>query len=375
MLDTLHYWPRTYIMTGCVSFVLAAILTPVAIALLKRWGVMDAVSENKIHSHPVPRAGGIVIFIAFAVGVLLPNYRDNPMKGIMLGAGMCLLVGAIDDWRGGIPAVFKFITLLFVTYVMSLFDVQLRIFNSYWLDLLLTMIWVVGVTSSFNGIDNMDGLASGVATIVSTMYLVIALQAFFFAGTETPLSWFGLLAAGLIGSNIGFLLFNFKPARIFMGDAGSFFLGFTLAALGVMGEWSQNRIVSVSIPVLILGVPIFDFAYILLSRIIRGDTKTVREVIEHCAPDHLSHRLVWIGFSQPKAVLFIYMISFALGVSGVLLRNSTSYFDTALAFSQGLAIVVIVMVLMATAARRHQDAINEEVSQLHSVHTEEKRNI
>ncbi|HRK34013.1 MAG TPA: MraY family glycosyltransferase, partial [Candidatus Hydrogenedentes bacterium] len=199
MLDTLHYWPRTYIMTGCVSFVLAAILTPVAIALLKRWGVMDAVSENKIHSHPVPRAGGIVIFIAFAVGVLLPNYRDNPMKGIMLGAGMCLLVGAIDDWRGGIPAVFKFITLLFVTYVMSLFDVQLRIFNSYWLDLLLTMIWVVGVTSSFNGIDNMDGLASGVATIVSTMYLVIALQAFFFAGTETPLSWFGLLAAGLIG--------------------------------------------------------------------------------------------------------------------------------------------------------------------------------
>ncbi len=375
MLDTLHYWPRTYIMTGCVSFVLAAILTPVAIALLKRWGVMDAVSENKIHSHPVPRAGGIVIFIAFAVGVLLPNYRDNPMKGIMLGAGMCLLVGAIDDWRGGIPAVFKFITLLFVTYVMSLFDVQLRIFNSYWLDLLLTMIWVVGVTSSFNGIDNMDGLASGVATIVSTMYLVIALQAFFFAGTETPLSWFGLLAAGLIGSNIGFLLFNFKPARIFMGDAGSFFLGFTLAALGVMGEWSQNRIVSVSIPVLILGVPIFDFAYILLSRIIRGDTKTVREVIEHCAPDHLSHRLVWIGFSQPKAVLFIYMISFALGVSGVLLRNSTSYFDTALAFSQGLAIVVIVMVLMATAARRHQDAINEEVSQLHSVHTEDKRNI
>ena len=375
MLDTLHYWPRTYIMTGCVSFVLAAILTPVAIALLKRWGVMDAVSENKIHSHPVPRAGGIVIFIAFAVGVLLPNYRDNPMKGIMLGAGMCLLVGAIDDWRGGIPAVFKFITLLFVTYVMSLFDVQLRIFNSYWLDLLLTMIWVVGVTSSFNGIDNMDGLASGVATIVSTMYLVIALQAFFFAGTETPLSWFGLLAAGLIGSNIGFLLFNFKPARIFMGDAGSFFLGFTLAALGVMGEWSQNRIVSVSIPVLILGVPIFDFAYILLSRIIRGDTKTVREVIEHCAPDHLSHRLVWIGFSQPKAGLFIYMISFALGVSGVLLRNSTSYFDTALAFSQGLAIVVIVMVLMATAARRHQDAINEEVSQLHSVHTEDKRNI
>lgn len=348
-------------MTACVSFVVAALAMPVAITLLRRFGVIDHVTGHKIHDQPVPRGGGVVIFLAFAIGVLMPNYRDNPMKGVMLGSGVCLLVGAIDDWRGGVPAVLKFLTLVLVTYIMSQFGVQLRIFNFYWLDLLLTILWVVGVTSAFNGIDNMDGLAGGVATIVSTMYLIIALQAFFAAGTETSLSWFGLLAAGLIGSNFGFLIYNFKPARIFMGDAGSFFLGFTLAALGVMGEWSQNRVVSVSIPVLILGVPIFDFTYILIARILRGETKSIREVIEHCAPDHLSHRLVWIGFSQRKSVLFIYLISLAMGVSGVLLRNSTSYFDTVLAFVQGLAIVVIVIVLMSTAARRHQDVIAEEV--------------
>ncbi|MDZ4861719.1 MAG: hypothetical protein SGI88_22320 [Candidatus Hydrogenedentes bacterium] len=364
MLDQLHYWPRTYIMSACVSFVLAALGTPIAIMLFRRWGVIDHVSGNKIHDRPVPRAGGIVIFLAFAVGVLLPNYRDNPMKGIMLGAGVCLLVGAIDDWRGGIPAVLKFMTLLIVTFIMSRYGVLLNIFNIYWIDLILTMVWVVGVTSAFNGIDNMDGLAGGVSTIVATMYLAIAMQAFASAGTETSLSWFGLLASGLIGANLGFLIYNFKPARIFMGDAGSFFLGFTLAALGVMGEWNQNRIVSVAIPVLILGVPIFDFAYILLARILRGETRTLRQVIEHCAPDHLSHRLVWIGFSQPKSVLFIYLIAIAMGISGVLLRNSTSYFDTALALSQGFAIVVIVMVLMATAARRHQNAIAEEVERL-----------
>jgi UDP-GlcNAc:undecaprenyl-phosphate GlcNAc-1-phosphate transferase len=334
---------------------------PIAIFLLRRFGVIDHVSENKLHDRPVPRAGGVIIFIAFAIGVLLPNYRDNPMKGVMLGSGVCLLVGAIDDWRGGVPAVLKFLTLIGVTFIMSQYGVLLRIFNLYWLDLLLTILWIVGVTSAFNGIDNMDGLAGGVATIVSTMYLFIALQAFFAAGTETSLSWFGLLAAGLIGANLGFLVYNFKPARIFMGDAGSFFLGFTLAALGVMGEWSENRIVSVSIPVLILGVPIFDFAYILVARILQGETKSIRQVIEHCAPDHLSHRLVWIGFSQRKSVLFIYLVSIAMGISGVLLRNSTSYVDTVLAFAQGLAIVVIVIVLMSTAARRHQDAIAEEV--------------
>lgn len=287
------------------------------------------------------------------------------MKGVMFGAGVCLIVGAIDDLRG-VPAVLKFLTLLLVTFVMSHYGVLLKLSGLYWIDLLITLIWIVGVTSSFNGIDNMDGLASGIAAIVSTMYLVIAMQAFFAAGTETSLSWFGLMAAGLIGANLGFLIYNFKPARIFMGDSGSFFLGFTLAALGVMGEWSRNPVVSVSIPVLILGVPIFDFTYILIARILRGETRTLRSVIEHCAPDHLSHRLVWIGFSQRQSVLFIYLIAIALGVSGVLLRNSSSVFDTALALCQGVAIVVIVMVLMATAARRHRDYVASEVLHLHA---------
>lgn len=366
MLNQLHYWPRTYILAGCVSFVVSALAMPISILLLRRYGVIDKVSANKIHDRPVPRAGGIVIFIAFAIGVLLPNYRDNPMKGVMLGSAVCLLVGAIDDWRGGVPAVIKFLTLVGVTIVMSWYGVLLSTFNVYWLDLLLTILWIVGVTSAFNGLDNMDGLGGGVAAIVSTMYLIIALQVFFAEGTETSLSWFGLLAAGLIGANLGFLIYNFKPARIFMGDAGSFFLGFTLAALGVMGEWSDNRIVSVSIPVLILGVPIFDFAYILIARIIRGETKSIRQVIEHCAPDHLSHRLVWIGFSQRKAVMFIYLISIAMGISGVLLRNSTSYVDTVLALAQGIAVVVIVIVLMSSAARTHKAAIEDEVRKMNT---------
>ena len=361
MFAELPYWPRTYVLAGCVSFIVSALFMPVAIYLLRRYGVMDHVSENKIHEHPVPRSGGIVIFMAFAIAVLLPNYRDNPMKGILLGSGVCLLVGAIDDWRGGVPAILKFVTLVGVTFIMSRYGVLLHVFNIYWVDLPLTILWVVGVTSAFNGLDNMDGLSSGVAAIVSTMYLVIALQAFYVKGTETSLSWFGLLAAGLIGANLGFLIYNFKPARIFMGDAGSFFLGFTLAALGVMGEWSENRIISISIPVLILGVPVFDFAYILIARMVRGDTRSLREAIEHCAPDHLSHRLVWIGFSQRKAVLFIYLIAIAMGVSGVLLRNSVSYVDTGLAFAQGIAIIVIVVVLMSTAARTHKAAIDDEV--------------
>lgn len=360
MLQQLHYWPRTYIQVGCIAFLVAVSLMPIAIRLLGRLGVIDQVAANKIHTRPIARGGGIVIFIAFAVAVLYPNYRDNPMKGVLLGSAICLVVGAIDDIKGGIPATLKFFTLVGVTIIMSQYGVLIRVFGSYPLDLLLTILWVVGVTSAINGIDNMDGLAGGISTIVSTMYLIIALQAFIAAGTETSLSWFGLLAAGLIGSNIGFLVYNTKPARVFMGDSGSFFLGFTLAALGVMGEWSRNPIVSISIPLLILGVPIFDFIYILVARIIRGDTRTIRQVIDHCATDHLSHRLVWMGFGQYQAVLFIYLLCVVMGVSGVLLRNSTSLVDTALALFQGLTIVSLVFILMAIAARKPRALIAEQ---------------
>jgi UDP-GlcNAc:undecaprenyl-phosphate/decaprenyl-phosphate GlcNAc-1-phosphate transferase len=242
--------------------------------------------------------------------------------------------------------------LFAATLVLYWFDVQLNLVQWAPLDVALTMLWITGFTSAFNGLDNMDGLASGVAVIVSTMFLTIALQAFYLAGTETSLSWFGMLAAGLIGANLGFLIYNFKPARVFMGDSGSFFLGFTLAALGVMGEWAEHRVIAVTIPILILGVPIFDFGYILLARIVRGETRTLRSVIEHCGTDHLSHRLVWIGFKQWQAVLVIYLICIILGLSGILLRNSSSGFDSALGLVQGLSILTIIVLLMAAADRR-----------------------
>ena len=353
------YWPRTYLLVGCTAFVLAALLMPLAIMLFRKIGMMDAVAANKIHEKPVPRGGGIVIFVAFAVAVLLPDYRSDGMNGILLGAFICLVVGALDDYIGGIPGFYKLITLVFATLILSQYGVRINIFQNEFLDVGLTILWIVGVTSAFNGTDNMDGLASGLSVIVAGMFLIIALQAYALTSSETSLSWFGMLAVGLIGANLGFLIYNSKPALIFMGDSGSFFLGFTLAALGVMGEWTENRIISCTIPILILGVPLFDFGYIIIARIISGKTRTLRDVIDHCAPDHLSHRLVWFGFTQRQAVFFIYLISITLGISGILLRSTTSLVDSQLALFQGLSIVTIVIILMVLAARRHDATLEK----------------
>lgn len=351
-----------YLYTGAIAFVLSAFAMPWAIRSLRRHEILDRVSADKIHTQPTPRGGGIVIFIAFAIAVLLPDYRNNPMKGVMIGSMICLVVGAVDDLRGGVPAMIKLAALTWATLIMSLFGVQLKLFGYFPLDLFLTWLWIVGVTSAFNGIDNMDGLAGGIAVIVSAMYLAIALDAHYAAGTETSLSWFGLMAAGLIGANLGFLLYNFKPAKVFMGDSGSFFLGFILAALGVMGEWADSRVVACTIPLLILGVPVFDFTYILIARILKGETKTLRQVIEHCATDHLSHRLVWLGFTQRRAVLFIYLMAFALGLAGLMLRHSTRGFDSALGLAQGGAVVALIVVLMVTAGGR-QAALERRVKE------------
>ncbi len=135
------YWPRTYIMVGCSAFIIAALLMPLAIMLLRRVGMMDAVAENKIHKQPVPRGGGIVIFIAFAVAVLLPDYRSEGMNGILLGAFMCLVVGAVDDYVGGIPGFYKLITLVAATLILSQYGVRINIFQNELLDVSVTILW------------------------------------------------------------------------------------------------------------------------------------------------------------------------------------------------------------------------------------------
>ena len=344
------YWPRTYIMVAITAFVLSAACMPIAIIVLRKLGLLDTVKEDRLHQRPVPRLGGVVMFFAFAVAVILPGYRSRAFNGVMVGALICLVIGAIDDLTGGkIPGIWKLATLVLVTFIMQWFGVHLQAFKNPWLDTLVMILWVVGVTSAFNGIDNMDGLASGVAIIVSAVYLFISMQAWWVVKTETSLAWFGMLSAGLIGTNLGFLIYNSKPARIFMGDSGSFFLGFMLAALGVMGEWNENRIISCTIPVLVLGVPLFDFAYVVITRILTGQTRTLVQVINHCGMDHISHRLTWIGFSQRRAVLFVYLICIAFGATGILLRNSVNYLDSALGILQGLSILTIVVVLMKTA--------------------------
>lgn len=297
------------------SFLLSAALSRLLAHLGPRLGLVDAPGDGKFHRRPTPLGGGIAIYLGLAPLVLFEPTRALTTLTILGGAGLVALVGLADDLRG-VSAPLKFLTLVALTSLLWSLGIGANTTRIAVVDFLITVLWMTGVSSALNAIDNMDGLAAGVAAIASACFLVIALQ----SG-----QWLlGALSAALLGATSGFLLCNFPPARIFMGDTGSFLLGFLLATLGVVGDWNSNEVIAAVIPVLVLGLPIFDLGFTVVRRHLNGVTRTPLEALSHCGTDHLSHRLVGIGLSPRDAVLFLYLIAASFGISALSLRHAAS---------------------------------------------------
>ncbi|MHB1391168.1 MAG: glycosyltransferase family 4 protein [Thermoleophilia bacterium] len=290
--------------SAVIAFLVAAaivfVITPTVGSIARLVGAMDEPDARKIHDDPIPRLGGLAIFFGFIIPALLFLELSKQMKGVLVGASLITLFGAVDDLRGTGPMT-KFVGQFaaagcLVWYGIHIDYITLPFVGS--LDLIpalaipLTLLWTVALINIVNFIDGMDGLAAGVCTIASGTFAVIAIS----MGRPGA----GILAAILAGTTLGFLRHNFFPASIFMGDSGSMLLGFILAAVTVHGVLKSVAAVTLVIPLLILGVPIFDLSFAILRRV-----KNRQNIFR---PDrgHLHHRLFNIGFSQRKAVLILY---------------------------------------------------------------------
>ena len=207
-------------------------------------------------------------------------------------------------------------------------------------NLILTVIWIVGITNAMNFFDGMDGLATGLSAIIAIFIAIVSFQ------TSQP--FMGWIALAVLGSCIGFLPFNFrpkKPAAIFLGDAGSTFLGFVLGALAIKGYWADNRpIVSFATPILIFWILIFDMAYITIERIVTGKVKNFKEWIDYVGTDHLHHRLYALLGNKRGAVLTIFLFSATLGLSSIVLRNARTI-DALVLVLQAFLIVIIFTII------------------------------
>ena len=297
----------------------ALISTPVVRSLAFRVGAVDVPKDNRrMHNHPIPRMGGLAIFFGFILSVLIFIPLTPELRGMLLGSVVIVILGILDDIFA-LPALPKFFVQIGAALIAVLAGNRIdflsnpNIFSSEpfwdlgWLAVPITALWIVGITNAVNLIDGLDGLACGVSTISSMTLLVIALV------MEEP--DVAILMGALSGACIGFLPYNLNPAKIFMGDTGSTFLGFILAVVSIQGLFKFYAIISFAVPFLMLGLPIFDTCFAILRRVSHGQSPM--------APDrgHIHHRLIDMGFTQKQAVAVLYIISAILGLSAVVLTT------------------------------------------------------
>jgi len=300
-----------YFLIFLVALLIALAVTPAAGRLALRTGMVDRPAARKLHQHPIPLLGGVAIYLALVGAVVIFSDRTYlaQLAGILIGATLVSFFGLWDD-RSGLSPLVKLGGQLAAAGILLLFGVQVQLFEWAFLNYALTLFWVVGITNALNLLDNMDGLSAGVATVASAFFLVLAAM----SGQYLV----GALAAALTGACLGFLVYNFNPARIFMGDSGSLFLGFLLATVGLKLRFENVTTVTWMIPVVVLGIPIFDTTLVTLSRLRRG-----LNPFTNPGKDHLSHRLVRLGLTHREAVLTIYVAGVGLGVVATLLTRAS----------------------------------------------------
>jgi len=336
-----------------VALIVSFLMTPVVKSFAYKVGAIDVPRDaRRMHKVPIPRLGGLAIFIGFMISVFLfVNIRgDRAMQSILMGAVVIVVLGVLDDIMA-LPAMLKFVVQIAAACIPALNGVVIQaisnpnIFsdNLYWvldgLSIPITVLWIVGITNAVNLIDGLDGLANGVSAISATTVLVISRMA-----SELHVA---LVMAALVGACVGFMPYNTNPAKMFMGDTGAMFLGYILATMSIQGLFKFYAVISFVVPFLILGLPIFDTAFAFIRRIAHGQSPM------HADRSHIHHRLIDMGLNQKQAVATLYVISAILGLSAVVLTTGGE--QKAMLLFATLCIVAVVAARVVFPHEKHHE--------------------
>lgn len=336
-----------YILIFLIAVGIALIFTPITVKIAYKYGVIDIPADGRrVHKKPIPRLGGVAIYFGTTISIILMLPLSKELIGILIGGALISLTGVLDDiYR--LSAKVKLACQIVCAVVLYYFEIRISfiglpfgdeyLYFAWPISLLVTIIWIVGITNTINLIDGLDGLAAGVAAIAS---FSLAYIAYINHRPETA-----MLTLAIAGGAIGFLPFNFNPAKIFMGDGGALFLGFMLAAVSIVGPMKGVTAIATVIPVLALGLPIFDTAFAIYRRIIQG--KPIMEADK----GHLHHRILSQGMNQKKTVVILYVISGILGVAAILINKNM--------FLDGTVLIILTSALVIVFTKQ-EEKMNEE---------------
>lgn len=313
--------------TFFIAIVAAYAISPLVRLVAFKFDYVDHPRDNKVHAHPTALLGGVAIFLAFIIAVFTKTtlMGSGQVKAMMAGCLLLLVIGLIDDKVGMMPEL-KLLGQFLAALIVIKSGVRVEFMPSYYLNVLFTYLWMIGITNAFNLLDNMNGLSAGIAAIGATFLGAIAYM------NGQPMIC--ALCFALAGATLGFLKHNFPKANIFMGDVGSLVIGYIIAILSVLVSWKTktwNK--SLLVPLLVLGYPIFDTTLVTLVRMVQG-----RSIFEG-GKDHSSHRLALLGFKKYGAVLIIYAICILLGIAGLIVMKVD--------LVPALALSLFVLIIMA----------------------------
>ena len=351
-----------------VALAVSFLASPIVKTFAYKVGAVDVPKDNRrMHHVPIPRLGGLAIFLGFIVSILLFAEMTGQFRSILLGSVIIVVLGVVDDITP-LPAKLKFFIQIVAALIPALNGVLIHVLsnpnllseNPYWdmgtLSIPVTVLWIVAITNAVNLIDGLDGLAIGVSAISATTVLVISLLV-----SELQVA---VVMAALVGACVGFMPYNLNPAKMFMGDTGATFLGYILACMSVEGLFKSWAIISFAVPFLILGLPIFDTAFAFIRRIAHGQSPMQAD------RSHIHHRLIDMGLNQKQAVATLYVISAILGLSAVVLTTSGEL--RAMIFFVSLCVVAMVAARVVFP-REVREELHEEMEELkdHGHHPEE----
>ena len=312
--------------TFFIAAIVAYLLTPFVRALAIKLNYLDHPQDNKVHAHPTPLLGGVSIFAGFVIAVLTKHQIMllPQVRAMLAGALILFVIGLIDDKMGMMPN-FKLLGQFLAAMVVIKSGLCIGFIGNYYINVIVTYIWIIGITNSFNLLDNMNGLSSGIAAIAAIFFGILA----YLNGQPVVTA----VSLALAGCSLGFLRYNFPKASLFMGDTGSLILGYVLSVLAIMSGWNTASFtIYIAVPVLVLGYPIFDTALVSIMRIAEG-----RSIFQG-GKDHSSHRLALLGFKRYRTVLAIYGVCIFLGITAIAISKVN--------FLIGMGLIVIALGMM-----------------------------
>lgn len=334
--------------------VASALLTyafmPSVIWLARRMGAMDIPDARRVHKNPTPRIGGLAVFLSVNITLFVNFDYSLALKGACLSAILVAMVSLWDDLRG-VPASVKLLVQMAALAMLFAFGVHVEFAPDTWwgnlAEYAVTALWVIGIVNAFNFLDGINGLAASLGVAICLLMGLLA--------WKTHQIYMLFLCVAVAGAALGFLPDNARyarPARVFLGDTGSIYLGWMMACIVVLGDWSEEGpIKAYSAPALIFSIMIFDMVYTTAARIYRGDVRSLHEWVAYVGRDHLHHRLMTLGLSQKQTVIAIIGIALASGL-GALAMIRAGELSVWLLLGQGFVLYVLLSFIMVLASER-----------------------